>query len=150
MVCFVLLICVFWFCYAVVINIWIHFCVFFLFCMIVSSWIMKFLNVSTIFDHDSFVMSKRFTSYSYFKKKKLISVDINSYLFNVNSVIEHNLIQFFWSYDVKVLIYIFLILFVFFRDFIHLWMICCQWFSYDFQQFVNDFLNMFYKLLIFV
>ena len=38
---------------------------------------MGFLNVSTVFDYDSSVMSKKLTSYSCFKKKKFIFVDMD-------------------------------------------------------------------------
>ena len=56
-------------------------------------------------------------------KKKFIFVDMNFYLFNVNFAFEHNLIHFFWLYDVKILIYVFAILFVFFMiSFI------CEWY----------------------
>ena len=143
MICFVLIICVFWFCYAVIINIWIHFCVFFIFRMIVSPRIMKFLNVSSFqqyFDHDSFLMSKRFTSHLCFKKKRFIFVDIDSHLFNINSVIEHNLIQFLWSYDVKILIYVSIVLFIFFMI-----LFICEWYIIDSFHMIFNNLQMIFQ-----
>ena len=140
-VCFVLLICVFWFYYTTIIKIWIHFCVFFIFHTIAFFWIMRFLNVSTTFDHDLFIISKKFTLYLYFKKKKFIFIDVNFHLFNVNFVIKHNLIQFFWSYDVKILIYVFIMLFVFF-----IVLFICEWYVVNSFYIIFNNLQMIFQI----
>ena len=123
---------------AAVIDIWIYFYVFFIFHMIVFFWIMGFLNVSTVFDHDSFMMLKRFTSYLYFKKKNSFSLTwifiysisillLNTIWFNF---FDHMMWKFWYMFSQCCLFFSWFYLFV--NDMlliIFIWfLIICKWF----------------------